>query len=273
MNRLWKKFLLCIAIPAVWLGCYAGSVYLQDKLWAEFFAVLVHIPILSLLPLVISPWLGSLAEKELSAFQQLMSCDAVLFAAVFFLLCIPTLPFYDFWSIKKLCAVILLPAVLSAVTFWLGVFRSWFARAFSDSPYVLALRQIKGIWIYFLCALSYETVSVLFKHLNYFSDEPSWLFAFGYTPLSWLLHPIVCCVLGILLKRNTGISTEKGLCFGILVFILFIGVKLVNLIPYLLLGADSIRFYVLDIWWIWTVPPACTALAFTAPLLMNRKRI
>ncbi len=231
-----------------------------------------HLPFLSLMPMLLSPLFGSRVYRAAHDLKKILLFGGSVSVLSFAVFCIPILPFDLFWNTQQLCAVILLPTVLTAVLFWTGVFWAWFSEAYTDSPYVIALQQMRSFWIYFLCVLSLQLVWRWFPELNYFSDgDVSWLWAFGYYPVSLLMHPIACAVLGRKIKRNAEISVEKGLCFGMLVFFLFIGMQLLYVMPQRTLDAEVIRFYVWEQWEFWMLPPACTAIAFTAAVLLRKK--
>lgn len=256
-------------------GIYAFAAYQENQIVAEACSTLFHLPMLSLLPLFLSPLFGTFVGSKIKEKKQIYYFSISVFALSLSVLFIPIPMISGEWSIFKILAVTLFPAVLSVLTFRIGTLWGQHRAYYADTYVVHALRQMRSVWIYFLLVFSLALESILIPRVGYPKDPNDQEFLFFFIWYAFLfVNPMVCAILGWNLKRRNRISFERGLAFSLLVFFLFAGVEAFVLLAL----SGSYRPFLLGLWCplqkflYWLLPGAVTGVAFAIGLVHRRIR-
>lgn len=275
MKKYWGILLSGTAIVGGLFGLYAFAAYQENQIVAEACSTLFHLPMLSLLPLFLSPLFGTFVGSKIKEKKQIYHLSIGVFALSLSVLFIPIPMISGEWSIFKILAVTLFPAVLSVLTFRIGTLWGRHRAYYADTYVVHALRQMRSVWIYFLLVFSFALESILIPSVGYPKDpnDQEFFFFFIWYPFLFI-HPIICAVLGWNIKRRYDISFERGLAFSLLVFFLFAGVEAFVLLAL----SGSHQSFLLGLWCplqkflYWLLPGAVTGVAFAIGLVHRKIR-
>lgn len=275
-QKAWGILLGTAAAVGGLFGIYAFASSEENQIFAEGCSTLFHLPMLSVLPLLFCPLLGAFAGARIQDKKHLHGLSVgilFLFLSVFF---IPIPMIAGEWSVLKILAVTLFPTVLCVLTFRIGTLWGRHKTDYADTYVVQAVRQLRGVWIYFLLVFSLAMESILIPRVGYPKDPDDQKFLFFFIWYAFLfVNPPVCAVLGWTLKRRNRISFERGAGFSLLVFFLFAGVE-----AFVLLNLnDSYKPFLLGLWYplqnflYWLLPGAVSGAAFAIGLLLRRNRV
>lgn len=189
---------------------------------AEIFTVIIYFPLLFLYPLVICPFLGSRIHENYTIHRtEGFFYSVLVFADTFVMFCIPITPFQSQYSLLQIGSATLLPAILSAGTFYISMF---------TYKKCAILYELNEFYIY-----SFIIVLLLIpNHIYIQLGNENLLLLFWiiwYYPILFL-SALVCPIFGrVIRKQHSDLSTKRKLLLTVAVFFTLLLIFCISLHP------------------------------------------
>jgi len=203
------RYNLCIGL---FIGIYAVSTCIGDRLIQEFLAVSIYIPLILTVPIVFNPMVANFMERTtLLTKKNILYLSAFEFVLQMCIFCVPLFCFYSKHKIRLYLLITLLSVIISTVSFYLSSLLTYrfYDNTQSTSITNRAYFSICRYAVIILCVLLGEPIYDML-----FSNGPSYLYLV-FKGVVLVLHPtLVSSVFGYNVFRKCETHKEEIFLFG-----------------------------------------------------------